>query len=68
MRSAPLAVRRIVISNERCDFCGTCVAVCPADAIDLRESSVAVNHETCIRCGDCVAMCPFGVPGEEAGP
>ncbi len=52
----------ICISNERCDFCGTCVAVCPADAIELKESSIRVIPEKCTRCGDCVAICPLGVP------
>jgi Fe-S-cluster-containing hydrogenase component 2 len=56
----------IVIPNEKCDFCGTCVAVCPADAIELKECSIRVIPEACIRCGDCVAICPLGVP-EESG-
>jgi len=54
----------IVIPADQCDFCGTCVAVCSADAIELRESSIRVNPEACIRCGDCVAICPFGAPRE----
>jgi ferredoxin len=54
----------IVFSIDKCDFCGTCVAVCPADAIELRESSIRVIPEACIRCGDCVAICPFGAPRE----
>jgi MinD superfamily P-loop ATPase len=56
---------RIVIPAEACDFCGTCVAVCRADAIDLRESSIRVIPEKCAGCGDCVAVCPLGVPVEE---
>lgn len=53
---------RIHISHARCDFCGTCVAVCPADAITLEESAVTVNHEACTLCLDCVHSCPLGVP------
>jgi Fe-S-cluster-containing hydrogenase component 2 len=59
MKKAP-----IFIPAERCDFCGTCVAVCPADAIELKESSVCVVAEKCTRCGNCVAVCPLGVPEE----
>jgi ferredoxin len=56
----------IFIRGEKCDFCGTCVAVCPADAIELRECTVRVIPETCIRCGDCADICPLGAP-EESG-
>jgi len=54
----------IVFQTEKCDFCGTCVAVCPADAIELKECSIRVIPEACIRCGDCVAICPLGAPRE----
>lgn len=54
----------IVFLTEKCDFCGTCVAVCPADAIELREGSIRVIAEACIRCGDCAAICPLGAPQE----
>ena len=52
----------IFISHERCDFCGTCVACCPADAIELKESAVQVIQERCTECGICVDICPLGVP------
>ena len=52
----------IYIANERCDFCGTCVAVCPADAIELKESVVNVDQKRCTLCRACVDVCPFGVP------
>ena len=51
-----------IIDNETCDYCGTCVAVCPTDAIDLWESTVEVIAERCIGCASCVDICPFGVP------
>jgi Fe-S-cluster-containing hydrogenase component 2 len=50
------------IDGETCDFCGVCVAVCPTDAIELKESTVAVIAERCIGCASCVDICPFGVP------
>jgi len=51
----------VFIDNKRCDFCGTCVAVCPVDAIELKESSITVDEKRCTRCGDCVDVCPLGV-------
>lgn len=56
---------RYRISAAACDFCGVCVAVCPAGAIELKESSVRVLDELCVGCGDCAVMCPLGVPVRE---
>jgi ferredoxin len=52
----------VQIDPARCDYCGTCVAVCPADAIELEESMIRVDSDRCTRCLACVAACPFGVP------
>lgn len=46
--------------RERCDFCGTCVGVCPADAIRLDEADLRIDDETCIGCLACVKICPVG--------
>lgn len=53
---------KININPEICDFCGTCVAVCHVDAIELKESTIFVNHERCTLCKNCVDICPLGVP------
>ncbi|MBU0713185.1 4Fe-4S binding protein [bacterium] len=50
----------MVIVNEKiCDLCGTCVAVCPVDCIELTEFDLIINDEICIRCNICIKMCPF---------
>ena len=36
---------KIMINNEICDYCGTCVAVCPVDAIELKEFTIRVYNE-----------------------
>jgi ferredoxin len=43
---------------DRCDFCGVCVGVCPADAIELAEARWVVIEERCTLCGQCVQACP----------
>jgi ferredoxin len=58
---------RYRIRAEDCDFCGVCVAVCPADAVELKESSVRIVDERCVGCGDCAASCPLGLPERAAG-
>jgi ferredoxin len=48
----------IKIDNGRCDECGTCVSVCPVNAL-LLEKTLRVDQKTCISCGACVKACPF---------
>ena len=47
----------IIAVNDKCDFCGTCVAVCPVDCIDLYEARIVINSN-CIDCMLCVWICP----------
>jgi len=47
----------VLINKETCDFCGTCVAVCPKICIDVYEADIEVTAE-CIECDICVAVCP----------
>jgi MinD superfamily P-loop ATPase len=44
---------------EKCDFCGSCVAVCKPDALILLESSMQIEQERCNGCGRCTIICPF---------
>jgi MinD superfamily P-loop ATPase len=48
----------IVFRQERCDHCGTCVAVCPHDAIVLYERDIRLVDERCDGCGRCRIVCP----------
>lgn len=41
---------------------GSCIRVCPVDAIDYDdEGKVWVDRDRCISCGKCVEICPTGV-------
>ncbi len=51
---------------KKCPFgclgLGSCIKVCPVDAIDRDEIGLVwVNRELCISCGKCVDICPTGV-------
>jgi ferredoxin len=48
----------IGVRNDKCDFCGACVAVCPFDAIELFESRIEISEERCTDCMLCVWICP----------
>lgn len=51
----------INIRENRCDYCGVCVSVCPVDCIEVRESSIEIEHAVCIDCDLCVEICPIEV-------
>lgn len=45
------------IDRDLCNYCGTCVFVCPVKAIGLgKEKAELVGH--CISCGRCFNSCP----------
>jgi ferredoxin len=56
------------VNNEACDRCGTCVGVCPANALLLLTASLIVDSVRCTGCGSCVNVCPFGALALVRGP
>lgn len=54
------------IDPERCDICGTCVSVCPEDAIRVREFSVTILADRCTGCGLCRTICPALAIGDDS--
>jgi heterodisulfide reductase subunit A len=51
---APTVARAI---KTLCTGCGMCVAVCPYDALTLKDGKVEVNEVLCEGCGTCSATC-----------
>lgn len=49
----------MLVLSGYCDQCGTCVAVCPANALMLTGSSVSIDYECCTLCALCVDICPL---------
>ncbi len=61
MRLFPATASKLMISNhgvdtEACIGCGTCVRVCPVDAID--PESGGVSSSDCLACLGCLNSCP----------
>jgi NAD-dependent dihydropyrimidine dehydrogenase PreA subunit len=46
-----------VISDD-CTSCGSCVDVCPTQAISEGEGKYVIDPETCVDCGACEGECP----------
>lgn len=44
--------------NSGCLGFGTCVKVCPFDAIHVIDGVAVVDKEACKACGKCIAVCP----------
>ncbi|MCD6181794.1 MAG: 4Fe-4S binding protein [Candidatus Cloacimonetes bacterium] len=52
------------INQHLCDVCGTCVSVCPVDAIEVFETQVVIDNDVCISCGKCAQVCPARAIGD----
>lgn len=45
------------IDKRKCNGCGTCVEICPVNAIKI-EKEKAIISDDCVECGQCVEQCP----------
>lgn len=52
-----------VVKSDLCTGCGTCVALCPSNAIELNRNNDGsyephIKSENCKSCGSCFRVCP----------
>jgi Pyruvate/2-oxoacid:ferredoxin oxidoreductase delta subunit len=61
-RGVTVSVPKLIeVDTEKCFSCGSCVALCPVEAISIdKDSSVQFDKEKCLgsTCGICVDACP----------
>ena len=55
----------ISIKTQLCELCGTCVGVCPVDALIVGNNELTVKSDICIDCSVCVYVCPIDALSEE---
>jgi len=48
----------VVLKEERCIGCTSCLKVCPTEAIRVRSGKAKIIPERCIDCGECIRICP----------
>ena len=61
-RGVTVTVPKLIeVDSEKCFSCGSCVALCPVEAISIeKDSTVKFNKEKCVgsTCSICVDACP----------
>jgi Pyruvate/2-oxoacid:ferredoxin oxidoreductase delta subunit len=61
-RGVSVTVPKLIeVDTEKCFSCGSCVALCPVEAISIdKDSSVQFDKEKCVgsTCSICVDACP----------
>ncbi|MGE5633105.1 MAG: [Fe-Fe] hydrogenase large subunit C-terminal domain-containing protein [Caulobacteraceae bacterium] len=48
----------VILEDDRCIGCTSCLKVCPTEAIRLRNGKARIIGEKCIDCGECIRICP----------
>ena len=59
-REMPLGPVKPILNVDKCDGCGSCISVCPTQAISLTSAKAVVNKVSCNGCGICIPYCPKG--------
>ena len=60
-RSAVLSGINVTECDYGCLGFGSCAAVCPQNAIQVKDGVAIVNRKKCVGCGLCVKACPKGL-------
>ena len=48
------------VDINRCTGCGSCVDICPQQAITIDNNLATINENLCTQCGTCAKICPVG--------
>ena len=61
-KATEMTGRKAVVDRRLCVACGTCVKVCPKEAIAVRKGLYAeVSLQQCVGCGLCARACPADI-------
>lgn len=44
--------------TEKCIGCGSCIAVCPQNCIEMAQNKASIIKSHCLHCGSCMTHCP----------
>ncbi len=55
-------MRKAIINQKQCVACGSCIKVCPRNAIKIDRGMYAqIDMDKCVGCGLCKRECPASV-------
>lgn len=46
------------INIDNCIKCGSCIAVCPVDAVEYKSEIIQIDANECVDCETCWRICP----------
>ena len=46
------------VDEDRCYGCAACIALCPVNALFLKDRLVIVDEPECTHCEHCIPLCP----------
>ena len=49
---------QIFWDTRQCNFCESCIKICPKNALSLSGSRIQTDSKKCDGCGSCAAVCP----------
>jgi len=53
-----VAICMYKVDATKCTGCGSCVEVCPSEAIKVVDGKAQIDYDECAECGSCEAECP----------
>lgn len=50
----------VIVEQEECRGCGSCIDVCPTQALVKPEAKIKIEiiADRCLECGECISECP----------
>jgi len=48
----------VIVEQEECRGCGSCIDVCPTQALVKLEVKIEIIADRCLECGECISECP----------
>lgn len=55
-----VTLKTVVLDDEKCIGCVTCMRRCPTEAIRIVGGKAKIQYDKCINCGECIRSCKGG--------